>query len=103
MDGSRMNLDVTGGQAAAAGIKGIVSDMRGVIGRIKTSAANGMADWNGTASTTFGNTHTEWHGTALRLEEALDEIENKLTKGFHGYADADADAARGIAAGGLTL
>ncbi len=100
MDGSRMNLDVTGGQAAAAGIKGIVGDMRGVIGRIKASAANGMGDWNGTASTTFGNTHTDWHGTAVRLEQALDEIESKLTSGFHGYADADAEAGRAIAAGG---
>lgn len=106
MDGSRMNLDVPGGQAAASGIKGIVGDMREVIGRIKGSAANGLAGWNGTASGTFDTSHADWHGTATRLEQALDEIESKLTTGFNGYSDADTDAGRAIGAGaggGLTL
>lgn len=101
-----LNLDVAGGQAAAAGIKGIVGDMRSVIGRIKASAAGGLSDWNGVAAKTFDGTHTDWNATAMRLEQALNVIENKLTTGFHGYDDQDTAASKqiiGAAGGGLNL
>ncbi|MFT3717038.1 MAG: WXG100 family type VII secretion target [Gordonia sp. (in: high G+C Gram-positive bacteria)] len=101
-----LNLDVPGGQAAASSIKGIVGDMRGIIGRIKASAAGGLSDWGGTAARTFDHTHTDWHATATRLEQALDDIEAKLTTGFRGYDDQDAAAGSAItqaAAGSLTL
>lgn len=101
-----LNLDVAGGQAATTAIKGIVGDMRGVIGRIKASAAGGLSDWNGVAAKTFDGTHTDWHATATRLEQALNAIENKLTTGFHGYDDQDAAAGKqivGAAGGALNL
>lgn len=101
-----LNLDVTAGQAASASIKGIVGDMRGVIGRIKSAAAGGLGDWNGSAARVFDTTHTDWHSTAIRLEQALDSIENRLTTGFRGYDDQDAGAASVItssAGGGLNL
>lgn len=104
--GSGLNLDVGAGQAAATSIKGIVGDMRGVIGRIKASAAGGLGDWNGKAAKSFDTTHTDWHTTAVRLEQALDDIETKLTTGFRGYDDQDSDAATTIVSstgGGLTL
>ncbi|MEZ5210082.1 WXG100 family type VII secretion target [Gordonia sp. PP30] len=101
-----LNLDLGAGQAAASSIKAIVGDMRGVIGRIKTSAASGMGDWVGKAASSFDATHTDWHATAVNLEHALDDIERKLTTGFLGYEDQDTDAGNTIvsaAAGGLNL
>ena len=102
-----VNLDVDGGQASASSIRGIVGDMRGVIGRIKSSATGGLAGWGGVAARSFDNTHADWHATAVRLEQALDEIENKLSVGFRGYDDEDVAAGTGIvnaaAGGGLTL
>ncbi|MFC0314006.1 WXG100 family type VII secretion target [Gordonia phosphorivorans] len=106
MYGNGLNLDVVAGQAATATIKGIVGDMRGVIGRIKASAAGGLSDWNGVAAKSFDTTHTDWHTTAVRLEQALNVIESKLTTSFAGYDDSDAAAGKQIvssAGGGLNL
>lgn len=103
---SGVNLDVGAGQAAAGSIKGIVGDMRNVIGRIKASASSGLGDWNGRAARSFDHTHTDWHATAVRLELALDDIESKLSAGFRGYDDQDAEASSAItsgAGGGLAL
>ncbi|GAA4753336.1 WXG100 family type VII secretion target [Gordonia alkaliphila] len=104
MYGNGLNLDVVAGQAATSTIKGIVGDMRGVIGRIKASAASGLGDWNGAAAKSFDTTHTDWHTTAVRLEQALNAIESKLTTGFLGYDDSDADAGKQIVgSAGLNL
>ncbi|AVM01471.1 WXG100 family type VII secretion target [Gordonia iterans] len=105
MSGGGLNLDVAAGQAATSSIKGIVGDMRAVIGKIKASAASGLTDWQGNAAKSFDGTHTDWHATAVRLEQALNVIEGKLTSGFRGYDDADGTAATVIvnSAGGLDL
>ncbi|MFT3661368.1 MAG: WXG100 family type VII secretion target [Gordonia sp. (in: high G+C Gram-positive bacteria)] len=100
-----LKLDVAAGQAATSNIKGIVGDMRAVIGKIKGSAATGLTDWSGTAAKSFDGSHTDWHVTAMRLEQALNEIESKLTTGFRGYDDSDGSAASAIvnSAGGLRI
>jgi len=92
----QLNLDVAAGQASAASIKGVVADMREVIGRIKTSSVQGLSAWTGAAASSFDATHTDWHAVAVRLEQALGDIENKLTVGFRGYDDEDAVAAATI-------
>jgi WXG100 family type VII secretion target len=90
---SGLNVDVGASQASASSIKGIVAEMQGIISRIQSSAVNGVGTWSGRASTSFEGSHTDWHGTATRLQQALDEIETKLTSGFRGYDDQDASAA----------
>ena len=99
----QLNLDLLGGQASAAAVKGIVGDMREVIGRIKASSAAGMSDWIGTAAKSFDASHTDWHTTAIRLEQALDVIESKLTTSFRGYDDVDAAAAATFGGSGAQL
>lgn len=107
MSGHGVNLDVTAGQAAASNIKGIIAEMRGVIGRIKSASIGGLGDWNGSAARTFNTTSTDWHGTAVQLEQALGAIENRLSVGFAGYDNSDAEAGQaivsGAAGGGLNL
>ena len=97
-----LNVDVGASQASAASIKGVVGEMQAIIGRIKASAASGRSDWVGKASNAFDGSHTDWHATATRLQNALDEIETKLTTGFRGYDDDDTTVASQIsgAAGG---
>ncbi|MBB4137645.1 WXG100 family type VII secretion target [Gordonia humi] len=95
-----LNVDLGASQASTASIKGIVSEMQGIIGRIQSAAANGSSTWDGKASTTFDGTHTDWHQTATRLQHALDEIEAKLTTGFRGYDDEDATAAAMVGGSG---
>ncbi|MFT4088388.1 MAG: WXG100 family type VII secretion target [Gordonia sp. (in: high G+C Gram-positive bacteria)] len=93
------HVDVVVGESATAVIKGLVGEMRTVIGRIKNSSAGGLTDWSGTASRSFDNSHTDWHGKAVALEHALDDIESKLTHSFRGYDDVDAEVAAAIVNG----
>lgn len=95
-----LNVDLGASQASTASIKGIVSEMQGIIGRIQSAAGTGQSTWDGKASNAFGTSHTDWHGTATRLQNALDEIEAKLTTGFRGYDDEDATAATMVGGSG---
>lgn len=99
-----LNLDVAAGQSSAASIKGIVGEMQGIISTIRGAANSGLSDWQGSASRSFDNVHTDWNATATALQTALDDIEAKLTTGFRGYDDDDAAVATDIVrSGGSSL
>ncbi|GEE04006.1 hypothetical protein nbrc107696_44520 [Gordonia spumicola] len=95
-----LNVDVGASQASASSIRGLVAEMQSVISRIQSSASSGVTTWSGKASTSFEGSHTDWHGTATRLQQALDDIEAKLTTGFRGYDDEDASAAAAVSGSG---
>lgn len=95
LDGA-VDVDVASGQATAQSVSQIVDDMQAIIRQIASAASNGTASWNGRASSAFDTTHGDWNSSANTLNQALDDIRNKLTAGFSGYEDHDAQAAGGF-------
>lgn len=95
-----VDLDVAAGQATVHTVSQLVDDMQGIIRQIATTASTGTATWNGRASNAFGSTHSDWNSSATALNAALDDIRSKLSAGFAGYEDQDAQAAGGFGGGG---
>ncbi|MXP20569.1 WXG100 family type VII secretion target [Gordonia sp. HNM0687] len=93
---SGVHVDVAAGQSAAQSVAGIVGEMKQILGRIQASSQDGGASWQGSAWKAFDATSTDWSATARKLEQALDEIEAKLTTGFKGYAEQDQAVAQQV-------
>ncbi|MFT4126413.1 MAG: WXG100 family type VII secretion target [Gordonia sp. (in: high G+C Gram-positive bacteria)] len=100
LDGGAVDVDVAAGLATAQSVSHIVDDMQGIIRQIASSAQGGLASWRGQASGAFDGTHSDWNSSATALNAALDDIRTKLTAGFNGYDDHDAQAAGGFGGGG---
>lgn len=91
LDGA-VDVDVAAGLATAQKVSGIVDEMQQTVGRIANAANTGLASWTGKASGAFEGVHVDWNSSATALNNALDDIRNKLTAGFSGYEDHDTQA-----------
>lgn len=96
-----VDVDVASGLATAQSVSQIVDDMQDTIRAIAGAASTGVSSWSGRASNAFDGTHTDWNSSANTLNQALDDIRNKLTAGFNGYEDHDVAAAGGFPTDGL--
>ena len=101
--GGAVKVDVESAMATTKSVAGVVADMQETIGRIARASSNGAASWQGKASAAFTDTHADWNSSALALHNALDDIRNKLSSGFAGYDDNDAQIAGGFHPGGVRL
>lgn len=101
--GGAVKVDIESAMATTKSVAGVVADMQETIGRIARASSNGAASWQGKASAAFTDTHADWNSSALALHNALDDIRNKLSSGFAGYEDSDAQVASGFQPGGVRL